>query len=51
MLSVLTPAFNEAANLGALYERPVQALGSAGVDWECLIIDDHSRDATFGVAS
>lgn len=49
MLSVLTPAFNEAANLGALYERLVQALAPAGPDWEWVIIDDHSRDATFGV--
>ena len=49
MLSILTPAFNEAANLGALYERLVQALAPAGADWEWLVVDDHSSDATFSV--
>jgi polyisoprenyl-phosphate glycosyltransferase len=49
VLSILTPAFNEAPNLIALYERLVQALVSLESDWEWLIVDDHSRDETFGV--
>lgn len=48
-LSILTPAFNEDANLDALYARVVEAMAQLGVDWEWLIVDDHSRDATFEV--
>ena len=49
MLSILTPAFNEATNLDALYERVVSTMSRLGVDWEWLIVDDHSRDDTFAV--
>src|SRR5258706_952455 len=49
MLSILTPAFNEAANLPALYDRLVETMGSVGGDWEWVIVDDHSRDETFAV--
>lgn len=49
MLSILTPAFNEAANLEALYTRLAAALERVGGDWEWLIVDDHSRDETFSV--
>jgi len=48
-LSVVTPAFNEAENLPALYTRVAAAMATLGVDWEWLIVDDHSRDDTFGV--
>ena len=49
MLSLLTPAFNEAENLEALYRRVVAAMDALGGPWEWLIVDDHSRDATFAV--
>jgi len=50
MLSVITPAFNEAANLDAMRTRLVAALSLAvGDDWEWLVVDDHSADATFEV--
>ena len=49
MISVITPAFNEADNLPSLYERITQTMETLGVEWEWLVIDDHSRDATFGV--
>ena len=48
-LSIITPAFNEAMNLDGLYQRLVPAMQEAGVDWEWLIVDDHSGDATFDV--
>jgi dolichol-phosphate mannosyltransferase len=48
-LSILTPAFNEEANLPALYDRLAAAMAGLGVDWEWLIVDDHSRDRTFAV--
>ena len=46
-LSIITPAFNEAANLPALHRRLDAAL--AGVAWEWIAVDDHSDDATFAV--
>jgi len=48
-LSVLTPAFNEAANLAALYQQLAPALEALGPDWEWIVVDDHSRDTTFDV--
>lgn len=48
-LSVITPAFNEADNLVPLYDRLSAALSAAGLQWEWLIIDDHSVDRTFEV--
>lgn len=47
MLSVLTPAFNEEANLEALYGRLAGTLSPMGITWEWVIVDDHSRDGTF----
>lgn len=49
MLSVITPAFNEAENLPVLHERLSAALGAAGMEWEWIVVDDHSADRTFGV--
>jgi dolichol-phosphate mannosyltransferase len=49
MLSVITPAFNEAQNIGRVYERLSAALDATGKDWEWLIVDDHSRDDTFSI--
>jgi len=49
MLSILTPAFNEATNLPALYARLVETMGAIGGEWEWIIVDDHSRDETFAV--
>lgn len=50
-LSVVTPAYNEARNLPVLYERLRQVLDGAGVDWEWVVVDDHSRDETFAVVA
>src|SRR5262249_41094019 len=47
-LSIVTPAYNEASNLPLLYERIIQATLGVGVDWEWIIVDDHSSDRTFG---
>jgi glycosyltransferase involved in cell wall biosynthesis len=47
MLSILTPAFNEAANLDALHARIVATMEGLGLDWEWVVVDDHSRDETF----
>jgi polyisoprenyl-phosphate glycosyltransferase len=48
-LSIITPAFNEADNLGSMYERLGAAMSASALDWEWIVIDDHSSDATFEV--
>jgi glycosyltransferase involved in cell wall biosynthesis len=47
LLSVVTPAYNEAANLPLLHRRLASVL--AGLQWEWIVIDDHSSDDTFRV--
>jgi dolichol-phosphate mannosyltransferase len=47
MLSIVTPAFNEAANLPEFHRRLSAAL--AGVEWEWIAVDDHSTDDSFAV--
>ena len=49
MLSIVTPAFNEEANLDALHRRLSQSMAEIGGDWEWIVVDDHSRDDTFAV--
>ena len=47
LLSIITPAYNESANLVLLSERIKDVVAGIDTDWEWIIIDDHSRDATF----
>jgi len=49
MISIVTPAFNEAENLRDLYARIVETMTRLAVKWEWIVVDDHSRDATFAV--
>jgi polyisoprenyl-phosphate glycosyltransferase len=49
VITVITPAFNEAQNLRTLYDRLTAAMTLVGVDWEWVVIDDHSRDETFDI--
>jgi polyisoprenyl-phosphate glycosyltransferase len=49
MISIITPAFNESPNLGPLHQRIVTAMETQRVDWEWVIVDDHSRDDTFAI--
>jgi glycosyltransferase involved in cell wall biosynthesis len=49
VISILTPALNEAANLPRLYERLVETMRAVGGEWEWVIVDDHSHDETFTV--
>jgi dolichol-phosphate mannosyltransferase len=51
LISVVTPAFNEARNLPLLYERLAAVLGPEAVAWEWIVVDDHSRDPSFQVVS
>ena len=47
MISIITPAFNEQTNLPRLHERLVACLQQ--VEWEWIVVDDHSSDDTFAV--
>ena len=49
LLSVVTSAYNEAENLPLFYERLANAPKSCGVEWEWIVIDDHSSDKTFTI--
>ncbi len=49
VISLITPAFNESANLPVLYERLARVMDALGVSWEWVVVDDHSRDKTFDV--
>lgn len=48
-VSVITPAFNEETNLPLLFERLMDNLTPLGVDWEWIVVDDHSADQTWKV--
>jgi glycosyltransferase involved in cell wall biosynthesis len=45
-LSVIVPCFNESANLPLLLPRLQAVLSSHVPDWEIIVVDDGSRDAT-----
>lgn len=49
VISVVTPAFNEAENLPELYARLHAVLDPLGLEWEWLVVDDHSTDGTWGL--
>jgi dolichol-phosphate mannosyltransferase len=50
-LSVITPAYREEKNLPVLYQRLRNVLAGIGMDWEWIIVDDHSDDGTYAVAA
>lgn len=47
LLSVVTPAYNEQHNLPVLYQRLNDALAEQQLQWEWIVIDDHSSDGSF----
>ena len=48
MVSIVVPAFCEEKNVLQLYEELRQVLTEMGVTWELVIVDDGSRDGTWG---
>jgi glycosyltransferase involved in cell wall biosynthesis len=46
MVSCVVPAYNEHDNLGLLLPRLQAVLTQIGADWEIIVVDDGSRDAT-----
>lgn len=50
ILSVITPAFNEENNLEPLYQQLAQVMNDLKVNWEWILVDDHSTDRTPEIA-
>ncbi len=50
-LSVVTPAFDEVANVPVMHARLADALASGELEWEWIVVDDHSGDGTFEALS
>jgi dolichol-phosphate mannosyltransferase len=47
LISIVSPAHNEEKNLPLMHQHLTEALG--GLDWEWVVVDDHSTDGTFAV--
>ena len=48
-VTIVTPAFNEAENLPELYQCLRNVLDNISVEWEWIVVDDHSTDETFAI--
>lgn len=51
LISIVTPAYNEAENLPILFDQIVHVMRNTNADWEWIIVDDHSADGTFAVVT
>ena len=51
MISVVVPAYNEAAAIGTDLDAIVQTLEAAGHEFEIIVVDDGSTDATAQIAA
>ena len=50
-LTIVVPAYNESENIPVLYDRILQTTEKHKVDWELVVVDDHSQDNTFDILS
>jgi dolichol-phosphate mannosyltransferase len=46
-LSIVSPCYNEKQSLRPLHAEIAATLDAAGIDWEWIVVDDHSRDDSF----
>jgi len=46
MLSIVIPVYNEEDNIAALYDRVSNGANACHEDYEVLVVDDGSHDAT-----
>ena len=47
-VSIVCPCFNEARNLPILHQRIETVMEGTDVDWQLIVVDDHSTDDGFG---
>jgi glycosyltransferase involved in cell wall biosynthesis len=50
-ISIVIPAYNEEKALPSVLEKVREVLEGAGYDWEIIVVDDGSRDATPRIAA
>jgi glycosyltransferase involved in cell wall biosynthesis len=50
-LSIVVPVFNEAGNLGPLHERLTRVARACADDYEIILVDDGSTDASRTIMS
>src|SRR5690349_4643451 len=50
-LSVVVPFYNEEQNIRHMHKALVSALGTLGVPYEMVFVDDGSRDGTFAAGA
>ncbi|HYV39208.1 MAG TPA: glycosyltransferase family 2 protein [Gemmataceae bacterium] len=50
MISIIIPAFNEADGLRELHQRVTACATTWNEDYECILVDDGSRDNTLSIA-
>ncbi len=48
-LSIIVPTYRESNNLNVLSQRLFTVMSTLDVEWEWIIVDDHSPDATFEI--
>jgi polyisoprenyl-phosphate glycosyltransferase len=48
-ISIVVPSYHEEENIKLLYSRLCEAMKGLQYDWECIIVDDHSTDASFDI--
>ena len=46
-VSIICPCFNEAKNLPILHQRIDTVMGQTDVEWQLIVVDDHSSDDGF----
>ena len=46
-LSLVSPAYREDENIEPLYQRLCAVLDPLGIEWEWIVVDDHSPDRSF----
>ena len=51
VLSFVVPCYNEATNIRALHERICGVMAARPETWECICVNDGSRDDTLAVLS
>lgn len=49
-LSVIVPCYNEQECLPLLFDRATSVFGGAGLDYELVLVDDGSKDGTWGLS-